>query len=109
MSNNEGCAASHEFLKALYNQGFSFRIDRRGGFIQDKDRSIPQNGTGNCHTLSLSLGEECPLRTDNRIVSLWQSQNFLMNPCQLSSAFNLGKRRIRFSVGDILTYSEGED
>jgi hypothetical protein len=54
---NDPLAAFRELLDQFQHFGGHFRIERRGGFIEEQDLRLRGNGTGDTDTLLLASGE----------------------------------------------------
>jgi len=57
MGDDEGGPAAEEPAQGLLDQAFAFRVQGRGGLVQDQDAGILQNGPGYGHPLALAAGE----------------------------------------------------
>jgi hypothetical protein len=54
VGDNDRGAMFGDDVKRSLNRGFGFVIDGAGGFIQDQDRRVFQDGTGDRETLTLT-------------------------------------------------------
>ena len=63
----------------MHHLGLGLNVQGRGGFIQDQDRGIAQNGTGNRHTLSLTAGQIFALLAYQPVISAQILQDTFMN------------------------------
>src|SRR5258707_9876252 len=57
MSNDDRCAMGHQLAQSSHDLCFRLDIQRRGGFIQDKDGRVLQKGTRNRNQLLLAAGQ----------------------------------------------------
>ena len=70
MRNHHDSAVLHQVSNCRLHQGFTFGIERGGGFIEDQYRGIFQNGARNCDALPLAALEPESLFADYGVVSL---------------------------------------
>src|SRR5579871_4192849 len=57
MGNDEGRAAAHEIGQALLDEGFGFGIEAGGGFVEDENAGLGQDGARDGDALFLAAGE----------------------------------------------------
>ena len=57
VGHNKRRPSLHQPVQFLLDQGLAFRIQGRGGFIQNQDGSILQESAGNRYTLPLAAGQ----------------------------------------------------
>src|SRR5262252_7667318 len=65
MSNDKSRAAFHEIGEAALNHSFRLRVKRVGGFIENEDAWIGQDGPGDRNSLPLAAGELDSTLADN--------------------------------------------
>ena len=68
VGDDEGGAAAHQVGEALLNQGFGFGIEAGGGFVEDQDARIGQNGAGDGDALALAAGKLDAALADDGVV-----------------------------------------
>ena len=56
MGENQGGTAFHEAHECFLDDGLALRIDRGQRLIQDEDRRVPEQRTGDRYSLPLSAG-----------------------------------------------------
>src|SRR5258706_13137171 len=78
MRNGDDGASLHEAMRGFFEQGFSFRVEAGGGFIEDKDRRILQECTRQRETLCLSAAETRSAFADDGFVFIWKRFNELV-------------------------------
>src|SRR5205807_5836386 len=61
-------AAAHEVAQTLLDQRFRFRIEAGGGYIEDQDARIGQDGASDRDALLLAAGKLHPAFADDRVV-----------------------------------------
>ena len=52
-----GGTGLHQFLQGILYQTLALGIKSRGCLVEDEDRRILEDGTGDAHTLTLTAGE----------------------------------------------------
>src|SRR5437867_7193901 len=64
MSDHEGGPAMHQAGQSLANKRFRFRIDGRGGLVQDQDGWVVHDGPSQGDSLDLPAAEPLPALPD---------------------------------------------
>lgn len=68
MRNGEGCASLHEFARGFFKQGFGLGVKAGGGFVEDEDGRILEEGAGKGESLCLSAAETRSAFADDGLV-----------------------------------------
>ena len=71
-------APTHQSVERLLDDRFVLGIHRRQRFVENQDRCISQNRSGDCNTLSLTAREPDTAFANHRVVALGQQRNKLM-------------------------------
>src|SRR5207248_3072458 len=70
--NNKGSSALHQALQRFLDERLRLRVERGGGFIQNKNPGVGEDGPGDGNTLFLPAGEFYSLLADARVIPLGQ-------------------------------------
>ena len=68
-------AVLHQVGQRGLHQGFAFGIERRGGFVQNQDGRVLEDGARDGQALALAAGEPEALFADHRLVALRHVQD----------------------------------
>ena len=66
---DEGRPALHEEVEAGLDQGFGLGVERAGGFVEDEDAGVGEDGAGDGETLALAAGELDAALADDGVVA----------------------------------------
>ena len=80
-------APTHQSVERLLDDRFVLGIHRRQRFVEDQDRRISQNRSGDCNTLSLTAREPDTAFANHRVVALGQQRNKLMRVGRAAGLF----------------------
>ena len=75
---SHGGTGLHQFLQGILNQTLAFGIQSRCCFVEDEDRRILEDGTGDAYTLALTTGESAATITDSGIETMFRLGNELV-------------------------------
>lgn len=78
MGYDDGGFALNQRLDCLLNIFFRFGIERTGGFIEHKDRSVRQNSSCDSYSLSFSPRQFDSTFSDQGFILFWQTTNKFM-------------------------------
>mmetsp|Transcript_11177 Transcript_11177/g.22870 ORF Transcript_11177/g.22870 Transcript_11177/m.22870 type:complete len:235 (-) Transcript_11177:1126-1830(-) len=96
-------------IECFLNHQFRFCIQCRCGFVEQENLGVADQNTGNRNTLLLSTRKLSTLVSDLRVVTIGQLGNKIMRIGQFGSFFNLFLRRVRVSVGNVVTNGGGKE
>ena len=102
MRDDERGPSPHQNFERFLNEPLALRIERAGGFIQDEDDGILQDGPGNGDALTLAAGELDAAVADQGGVAFRERYDEVVRVGLARGLFDLLRRRVRFSVGDVL-------
>ena len=71
VGDDDRCAVAHEAFQCLLDEPFRFRVERRGGLVEDEQRGILEDGAGDADALALAAGELAAAVADVRVVALF--------------------------------------
>src|SRR5260370_7910321 len=101
MRNQETGAAMHQTLHRFDNRGFRVHIYGAGGFVEDEDWSVLQEGAGQGNTLALTSRKAHPALPDQGVVTLWEQSGELVSAGGLGCRDNLFVGGLRSRVSNI--------
>src|SRR5579862_447482 len=102
MRDHERRAPLHQVFEPFLNQGLGFRIQARGGFVQNQNPRIGENGPSDGDTLTLSAGQLHAALADDGVVFLFEILGELVDARDPAGFENLLLGRARPREGDIL-------
>src|SRR5699024_6802402 len=76
---DEGGAARAQFIHRLLDEHLSAGVDRAGGLVQDEDLGVGEEGPGDGQQLALPGGEGGRILVDDRVVSLGEGADELVD------------------------------
>src|SRR5581483_8510599 len=72
MGNDDHGLADDELFQGGLNGGLAFAVEGAGGFVEDKEGGVAEEGAGDGDALLLSAGELRTALADDRVVTLRQ-------------------------------------
>ena len=105
MGDHQGGAVTHQFFQRGLHQRLALRIERRGGFIEQQQRRIAQDGTRDCDALALAAGQRDAALAELRFKSTRQTADEFGGVGKLGGALDLGIVGVRPSEPDIFPRS----
>ena len=73
VGDDEGGAALHQLRQAGLDHGFRLGVERAGGFVEDEDARVGQNGAGDGKALALAAGELDAALADDGVVGFGEA------------------------------------
>ena len=70
MRDHDRGALAHQIGQRGGNLRFAFGVERRGGFVEQQERRVAQNGARNRDALALTAGELDAAFADRRVVAV---------------------------------------
>src|SRR5207249_10752425 len=95
-------ASGRQFGQGFLNLLFRFGIERRGGFIEQQNRRVFQNGARNGQTLLLSTGEKASFVADYGFVAFWLRHDKVVGVSSLGRFVNFLRRGVQPAEQDIV-------
>ncbi len=74
-------SVSHQTVERASHRQLGLRIEGRGGLVEDEDRGILEEGTGDGQALALATGKPEAGLADHRVESPGQIANELVSIC----------------------------
>ena len=95
VGDDEGGAALAQIPKAFLDQRFALAVEAGGGFVEDQDARVGQDGAGDGDALALPARElDAPL-ADNRVVPVGEALDEPVRVGDAADFFDLFARRLR--------------
>ena len=107
LGNHKRRAALHDSPERLLDAVFGLHVHTGGGVVENQQRRVEQEGTGNGHPLALAAGEGRTALTDNGVVPIGQVGNELVGLGRPRGRLDLAPRRLRPAKGDVLADGNG--
>src|SRR5512146_1899195 len=73
MSDDDRSAIAHQLFGGLHDGCFGADIDGAGGLVHDDERSVFEEGAGDCDALTLAAGEAGSAFTDGSVITARQT------------------------------------
>src|SRR5438270_1432657 len=98
---HKGGTSAHQLFGGAHDLGFGGDVDRTGGLIQYKDRSIAEEGACEGNALTFAAGEPVATFADHRRIALRLPQDEVVTVRRLRGGEDLFFARIWVSVCDV--------
>ena len=92
----------HQVVHGLLDQHLGAGIDRAGGFIQDQDLRVGQDGPGDGQQLHLALRDVGGLLVQHHVVAVRQGVDEVVHVGGLGGGDHFLVGRVRPAVADVL-------
>ena len=92
----------HEFRNALLNLGFVFDVEACGGFVEEHDGSVFEDGAGDGDSLAFATGERVAVFADDGVVALRKLANKIIAVCKLCGLQDFFVGGIAFADADVV-------
>ena len=102
MGNDKGCTPGEKRLKGLADEGFTFGVEGTGGFVENEEVGLEENGTGDADALTLPTTEESTAVADGGIVGLGELKDEVVGLSNLRRLFDLLPGGTGSAVGDVV-------
>ncbi len=102
VSNHNGSAVARGRAYFRLNRLFVVRVELRGGFVENQDGRIFQQGTGNGHALLLSAGQLEAALAHLRLIALGRADDEVVDMRGARHRLYLGRAGAGFAVGDVV-------
>ena len=102
MGNGQRGAALNQVVERDLNFALRFRVDRRGGFVENQNARIDQQRPGDRNPLPFAAGKRLATLADKRIVTVGKVQNKIVGAGGTGGGDDFRSRCIRPAVGDVL-------
>ncbi|MND85551.1 hypothetical protein D3C80_774820 [compost metagenome] len=108
VSDHQGGAPAHQGRQCLLDQVFALRIEGAGGFVEQQDRRIHQQGPGDRQALALATRQAQAGIAKVGLVTIGQLQDELMGMGTARGGLDLLDRGIGASVADVVFHRAEE-
>ena len=102
MGNGNGRTVLHQLFEGILYHAFAFGIEGRSGFVQDEDRRVLQDGTGNADTLALTTGKLASTVANHGIVTFFAGHDEVVCIGYLGGFHHLVHSGIFYPEGDVV-------
>ena len=102
MTDDDGGSAFGDFLQVLHHNGLAFRVQRAGGFVEDDDAGLAQQGAGDGNALLLAAGKVDGTLLQPGVVALRQLLDELVRPGHARGPHDILEGRGRHAHADIV-------
>ena len=102
MGNDETGAAFHQAQQRFLDARFGARVHAGGGFVEDEDARVGQDGAGDGQQLALSLAEVAGALREFGLVALRQLADEVIGVRQFGGFDTLLVGRVEAAVADVL-------
>jgi len=101
VGDGDDSAALHQFARGFFEQGFGFGVEAGGGFVENQDGGIFEEGAREGDSLGLSAGETGAAFTDDGFIFLRERFDEFMQVRGLRGDDNFFMSRVRFADADV--------
>jgi len=102
VGDDECCSALHELCEASLDESFAFGVEVAGGFVEDEDGGVGEDGAGDGDALFLSAGEADAALADEGVVSEVEFGDEAVGVGGLGGVFDVALGGVALGVGDVL-------
>src|SRR5262245_30365111 len=102
VSDDEGGAAGEEIGHGSLNKLLAFGVEVAGGFVEDEDLRVGEDGAGDGEALLLAAGELDAAFADERVVLLGKADDEFVGVGAAGSIFDFGVGGVVAAVGDVV-------
>ncbi len=102
VGDDEGGAALHQVAQGILDQMFALGVQRTGGFVEDQDFGIGEDGAGDGDALLLAAGEFVAAFADDGFVAFVELQDEVVGIGFLGGCLDFRAGGVAFSVGDVV-------
>ena len=104
MGNHDHGPVFNQIRQCPLHQYFRFRIQVRRGFIQNQNRSVLQQRTGDGDALPLAAAELCAPLADHCVVALRQPRDKLFRQCVPRGLAHFVHSGVLLAVTDVVRH-----
>ena len=109
MGDDEGGAPLHGLFERGLHSPFALRVERAGGFVQQQQRGVLQNGAGDADALALSAGQAHAAFAQIGVVALRQFADESVRLCRAGGLDHLVVGGLGPAVADVVHRAGGKD
>ena len=109
MRDDDHGAALHQVGQRGLHQRLALGIERRGGFVENENGRVLEDGAGNGHALALAAGEAEAFLADDGVVALRHAQNEIVRQGIARGLLHQGVLDVRLTVGDVVVHGVVEE
>src|SRR4051812_14353680 len=109
MGDDERGPAGEQRVERLLHEHLVRPVERAGSFIEDYNRRVLAEDTGQSNSLPLTLAEWMTAFSDNRFVLLRQIEGHLVDERSARRGRDLSHRGVRRAIADVVGQSTAEN
>ena len=109
MGDHQGRAAFHQIKQAGDDECLAVRVERAGGFVEQEDGRVLQEGAGQIEPLALADAEARTAIADDGVVAAGELVDKFIRIGGAGGSFDLGAAGEWFAVGDVLGNARGQE
>jgi hypothetical protein len=101
VGDDDGGAVFHELIQGILDEAFALGIEAAGGFIQDQDGGIGEDGAGDGDALALAAGKLGAALADEGVIPFGHGLDEEMGVGLFGGFVDFGLGGVGFAVGDV--------
>ena len=102
VGDGDGGARLHQALQGFLHQAFALRVEGGGGFVQDEDGRVLQDGAGDADALALPAGQASAAVAYHRVVALLRLHDEIVGVGNLGRFDDLLHGSVLHAEGDVV-------
>ena len=102
-------ATLHEVAERDLDERFALGVESGGGFVEDEDGGVLQDGAGDGDALAFAAGEAEALFADDGVVALRHAQDEVVGEGVAGGLYDLFGGNIGLAVGDVVAHGVVEE
>ena len=106
---HERGASDHQFVERVEDDGLCFRIDRRGGLVENEDGRVLEKGARDADALAFASGQPHAALADLGLVAVGQALDEFVGVGRLGGLDDLLQRRLQAAVPDVVGDRPGKE
>ena len=104
VGDDEDGAALHEVGERCLHEGFALGVERGGGFVEDQDGRVLQDGARDGEALAFAAGEARTFLADDGVVALGHAEDEVVRERHARGVLHAGERDVGLAVGDVVAH-----
>lgn len=109
MGDDEGGAAAHEVGETFLDHGFGFGVEAGGGFVEDEDAGVGEDGAGDGDALFLAAGEFDAAFADDGFVAVGEAFDEFIDAGDAAGFEDFGFGGLGAGEGDVFADGSVEE
>ena len=109
VGNDERGAVLHQLFQRGLHQAFAFRVERRGGFVEQQDGAVGEERTGDGDALALTAGQAHAALPQVGVVALRQLAHEFIRVSGVAGSAHVFRAGLGACIAHVLQHAGGED